>query len=403
MNRVLLILLTILWSFSIINPQGLFDEATENDHNTQLDQNFDINGYITTSFISNLNSNELENTITQTGLKLNAFNESGKCYSDFLFQLYDQETSINIREAWIELYFGNLDLRLGSQIIPWGRADGYNPTDNLTPKDFSSFKVDEDSYRVSNTALRGRYYLSKLILEGVIIPKYKYSTVYMETENQENQGIMYALKSTFIYSFIEGSVSWFQGRHLEGGLSGLYTRNASLQKVIGTDLTLTVNNFAIRGEAAYSLTEDYNNSVYTPNPEIEWNIGIDSEISQEITVGVQYIGKWIEDWSELDQKSIASQIKYINRIIWNQTDQMLNSINSIIRLNLFYNTFKLDSLVGFNLTTEELLTRFKVTWNIADSINIYTGINYITGPEGTRADMSEDILNVAFAEVKFTF
>lgn len=403
MNRVLLIFLSILWSFTILNPQGLFNEATENDHNTQWDQNFDINGFINTGFISNLNSNEIDNTITQTNLKLNAFNETGKCYSNIIFHLYNQQTSLDIREAWIELYIGNLDVRLGNQIIPWGRADGFNPTDNLTPKDYSSFKIDEDSYRVSNTALRGRYYLSNVMLEGVIIPSYKYSSVFIETENINNDGLMYAVKSSYIYSSIEGSVSCFFGRHPEGGLSGLNIRNASLQNVFGTDFTLTVNKMAFRAEAAYSQTKDYKNSLYTPNPEIEWNIGIDSEISQELTVGVQYIGKWVEDWYEMNQNNITSTIKSINRVIWNQTVEFQNSVSSIIRLNLLYNTLNIDSLGSYNLTTNELLTRLKITWNIADSINIYTGINYITGPEGTRAEMSKDILNVAFAEVKFTF
>jgi len=39
-----------------------------------------------------------------------------------------------LREAYIDAYLGPLDLRLGRQIIAWGRADLLNPTDNLTPR-----------------------------------------------------------------------------------------------------------------------------------------------------------------------------------------------------------------------------------------------------------------------------
>ena len=36
-------------------------------------------------------------------------------------------------EAYANLYFGAVDLRVGKQNIPWGRADALNPTDNRSP------------------------------------------------------------------------------------------------------------------------------------------------------------------------------------------------------------------------------------------------------------------------------
>ena len=37
-----------------------------------------------------------------------------------------------LKEAYLNLYLPNLDLRLGKQIFSWGRTDLINPTDNLT-------------------------------------------------------------------------------------------------------------------------------------------------------------------------------------------------------------------------------------------------------------------------------
>ena len=36
-------------------------------------------------------------------------------------------------EAYATVHFSKSDLRIGKQIVAWGRADGINPTDNLTP------------------------------------------------------------------------------------------------------------------------------------------------------------------------------------------------------------------------------------------------------------------------------
>jgi hypothetical protein len=44
-----------------------------------------------------------------------------------------QTTAVDLREAYVNAYLGPLDLRIGQQIIVWGRADALNPTNNLTP------------------------------------------------------------------------------------------------------------------------------------------------------------------------------------------------------------------------------------------------------------------------------
>lgn len=39
-------------------------------------------------------------------------------------------------DLYLDVTLGRLDVRLGKQEIRWGRADGFNPTDNLTPFDY---------------------------------------------------------------------------------------------------------------------------------------------------------------------------------------------------------------------------------------------------------------------------
>lgn len=47
--------------------------------------------------------------------------------------------SYRLREAYLDLYFDNSDLRIGRQIITWGRTDGTFISDILTPLDLSEF------------------------------------------------------------------------------------------------------------------------------------------------------------------------------------------------------------------------------------------------------------------------
>ena len=57
-------------------------------------------------------------------------------------QLYSKDQinpwNLEIREAYAEVrgfVFDNLDFKIGRQLIPWGTADQFNPTDNLNPFD----------------------------------------------------------------------------------------------------------------------------------------------------------------------------------------------------------------------------------------------------------------------------
>ena len=66
----------------------------------------------------------------------------------------------DLLEAYVTAHFGRADLRIGKQIIAWGRADGINPTDNLTPRNFVVLLPLEEDQRFGTTAIKLDTYLS---------------------------------------------------------------------------------------------------------------------------------------------------------------------------------------------------------------------------------------------------
>src|SRR5262249_54766607 len=71
-----------------------------------------------------------------------------------LFDEEDRElvrSPLRFESLSIKLDLGHLDLELGRQKLAWGRTDGVNPTDNLTPRDWTD-PLDEQ--RLSPWALR---------------------------------------------------------------------------------------------------------------------------------------------------------------------------------------------------------------------------------------------------------
>src|SRR6476620_6028995 len=81
-------------------------------------------------------------------------------------------TIVDLREAYVNAYLGPFDLRLGKQIIVWGRADALNPTNNITPVDFRIRSPLEDDIRLGNVGARAFLRLGIARLEGVWMPTY---------------------------------------------------------------------------------------------------------------------------------------------------------------------------------------------------------------------------------------
>lgn len=54
-------------------------------------------------------------------------------------KMNEGETSINLNEAWVRLYMGNIDLEVGMMKIIWGKGDKVHVMDTLNPMDYSQF------------------------------------------------------------------------------------------------------------------------------------------------------------------------------------------------------------------------------------------------------------------------
>ncbi|MFW5684660.1 MAG: DUF1302 family protein [Spirochaetota bacterium] len=51
------------------------------------------------------------------------------------------DPEVGLREAYLDYYTDFVDLRVGKQIVIWGRADGLAITDIVSPKDLSDFLI----------------------------------------------------------------------------------------------------------------------------------------------------------------------------------------------------------------------------------------------------------------------
>ncbi|MDZ7715369.1 MAG: DUF1302 family protein [Balneolaceae bacterium] len=97
--------------------------------------------------------------------------------SNDIEQLYSASTdslSYDLREAYVDLFFTNSDLRIGKQIISWGRSDGSSILDILSPNDLSEFLTqDFTDLRSGVTAISYSRYFGSNYLQIVVNPVFE--------------------------------------------------------------------------------------------------------------------------------------------------------------------------------------------------------------------------------------
>jgi hypothetical protein len=74
-----------------------------------------------------------------------------------------------VDELYAEVVHGRFDLRVGRQVISWGKTDLVNPTDHLSPRDFTD-PLESDDQRIGVLAVRPRVQWGSLQWEGAIVP-----------------------------------------------------------------------------------------------------------------------------------------------------------------------------------------------------------------------------------------
>ena len=124
-----------------------------------------------------VSENELIAARNRFRVQLNSSITDGSFYAETdLIHRYSQgaEAEVVIREVYLDLYFEKADLRIGKQIINWGRANGAFVTGILSPLDLSEFLTQDPSDLILGvTAMNYTRYFGSNSLQFVFAPVFE--------------------------------------------------------------------------------------------------------------------------------------------------------------------------------------------------------------------------------------
>ena len=429
--------------YTSLSAQSLFEKAETSSKDKEIP--YELNGYLrSTIFIGkvpDINEGEIKSGYGEASLKLRVRKGNfGDAFAEIRFRRgYEFKESINdlnLREAYVNTYVGPFDFRIGHQIVAWGRADGFNPTDNITPRNMLVRSPDEDDRREGNFLIRSYFNLQPMRLEAIWIPFFRSSVVptnllpfppginLIDSDYPEARlkNSAFALRLNLECASFDGSLSYFNGHNPFPGITAnpprifadavlldIYLKSYRMH-VFGADFSTTVaGSLGFRGEVAYKKPHgDYDANIHIPNPDIQYAVGLDKEFSGNFSVILQYIGRYVCDFIELVKPpypfDIAKyELEHKNRMIASQQYELSHSVSCRAEKRLLHETLKIEALGMVNMTSEEYLLRPKLTYDIADGITFILGGELYSGPDTTLFGTIDSHLSALFTELKISF
>lgn len=367
------------------------------------------------SIVQNTLNLSLEKRTDKVGLKVNPY----------LYQYSDKKIELGLREAFLDLYFDNFDLRVGKQQIIWGKADGVFITDIISPKDLREFLLpDFEEIRTGVTSFKINYHKSNHTIEAVWVPVFTptllpetgsiwepemlfpidpvwdYSTSKKELKIENSEAFLrYSMMaSAFDFELVGGTFFYDDpAMHLTRQmdpstmqLQGLTVRpDYHRVGMGGGSFSVPLGDLVIRGEGAYYNGRNFQTtSSSAPDGTIEkdylhYMAGIDYSIGG-VKLSAQFIQENILDYEDgINNNEVESTMTFLAR-------------KDFLRERLWLELF---AYVGLN--NGDALIRPKVSYSFADGFDIQTGANIFTGDKGRFGQY--DANDMLYLKLKYSF
>ncbi|HXN05586.1 MAG TPA: DUF1302 family protein [Nitrospiria bacterium] len=314
------------------------------------------------------------------------------------------DTKSVLREGYVEWNAGPLDIRVGRQIVVWGRADQINPTDNLTPRDYTLLFTDDNDQRIGATALKASTYFNDISLQAVWIPYFRPNTIPIApippplnlviTEPDSALG-QWGVKIEKTGGAFDGSISYFDGFDLnpDASLDVIFVQSnqppiLNLKfsyhriRVIGIDGATTVGKYGLRGEAAYTFTENGDGTdPYVKNPFFFMVLGSDRTFYENLNINLQYIFRMIDKYSDPMNAPTPQMVVVEEALLSNQLDQTSHGMSYRIGDKWLNDTLEAEVAGIYMFTRHDYMVRPKIAYAFTDHVKGLVAAEIFRGPD----------------------
>ena len=330
-----------------------------------------------------------------------------------------------LREGFVTFISGPLEIRAGRQIIAWGRADGINPTDNLTAQDLTLLAPDDSDRRLGSTAVRATYSAGDISATAIWIPEFRGHRIPLppvaggvSTPDSEWRADQIAIRLEQTGRAIDWSVSAFHGGDLSPDLGEQANRQMgqepnetglSLQHhdvtVIGADAAGNLGRYGLRAEAAYFRTEDgHGTNRFIKNPYLFVVAGGDRTIREHMNVNVQYLFRFTTDINSVVPRDpmFADLVARQQAVMSAQTQQAQHGASARVSYKWLHDTLEAEVAAAGYARPGGSVIRPKITYAVSDRMKLLFGGEFYRGEAASQFGMLRGNSG-GFAEMRWSF
>ncbi|MGZ8356706.1 MAG: hypothetical protein ACXWVF_08835 [Telluria sp.] len=334
-------------------------------------------------------------------------------------QVAGDSTRTALREAFVQWYGEETEVRLGPQVIAWGRADRINPTDNLTARDYTAPFAVDDAQRIGAPALSVAREFGAAGRLTVIAKRFRAS----RGPSDRNEAALplrpsygdkdeYALRFDHTGQALDWSVSYFNGleklRSLQieraGGRIAGVSRGYAPLEAIGMDAAATAGAWGLRGELArlrYGDTE----FAGADGRISHWFgiVGAETSLPGSASASVQYFFRRFDDAPRMAGIGAAEEaVRRQLRIANNQFHKMQDGLTLRYARRLLNDRVDYELVGMVNLRERDVAFRPRVTMRYTDRIKLSAGADVFRGgAESFFGSLKKN--TTGFAEVIFIY
>lgn len=390
-------------------------------------QDFDYKGFIDTYQAARIHD-PYDFLSSRTRLRLESWFSAGDATAFVSFNaihnnVIEESTGFEIREAYIDYVTDNWDLRVGRQIIVWGKADGLAITDIISPWDYTEFLAqDFDDLRIPVDAVKWRLLFNEADLEVVWLPKFQPAILappgtpwefktqfpkditisFNETEKPDFnlKNGEFGAKLSFYLPWADFSLSAFYTYDDLPTMHRMVTKSGDQTSVllqpkyhrstfVGAAFSVPYGALVFRGESAFYFDKRFEPQDFLSEQIFESNflrsmLGVDITPGNDWTISIQLMDDFIVDFNpEIngDEHSVLATLS-ISKKLFRQT----------LELGTF-------SFVGVN--DANTFTRGYADYSLTDDLHLLFGLDVFTGDKGLLGQFNAN--DELWFKMKFSF
>ena len=335
--------------------------------------------------------------------------------------LHDGDATGELREAYVDLRLGRLDMRAGRQIIAWGRADGINPTDILSGQQFALLVPDDADRRLGTTSMRASYYFGNVSVTGVWLPEFRGHEfvlpappprVALVQDERRWPGDQWALRAEQTGHAVDWSLSYFRGKDTAPDL-GLVGSSAAPTirlahhpvRVFGADMATNVGRVGLRAEGAFVQTADsQGRDPFTKNPFVFIVAGADRTFRGLLNLNVQYLFRYVrkDPPPPPTETDFASIVAAQQAIVNSQAKRAQHGASFRVAYKWLHDTLEAECAAAGYAKPAGVTLRPKITYAVTDHWKALGGAEFFRGDAASALGLLRRN-TTSYLEVRWSF